>query len=222
MNGPRPTISFEDAVERLARLPDPLPPTPEALIPVPIGESTGRRRPPPPTDVARLRPAAVLVLIVPGDDGEACVILTERVVGGRYHSGEVSFPGGAAEPDDADSTATALREAHEEVALDAAEAGVRVVGTLDPFWIPVSGYHVTPVLALAARRPMLRPHEAEVARVVEAPLSAFLPTAPVEMVERTISGWSVRYGAYSVDGLHVWGATARILGQLGVIFAGAG
>jgi len=211
------SIPFETAVGRLAQLPETLPAVPQVLIPVAVGGTT--ERPPRPVEPARLRSAAVLVLLVAGMDGDARVILTERVVGGRHHSGEVSFPGGAAEPGDADSVATALREAAEEVALDAPAAGVRIVGTLDPFWIPVSGYHVTPVLAIAERRPDLTPHEAEVARVLEAPLAAFLPGAPIEIVERTIRGWSLRYGAFAVDGLHVWGATARILGQLGGLFA---
>ena len=50
-----------------------------------------------------------------------------------------------------------------------------------------------------------------------APLAAFLPDAPVEIVERTIRDWPLRYGGYRVDGLHVWGATARILGRLGAL-----
>ena len=69
------------------------------------------------------------MLLFPDDDGDARVVLTERPThDGHHHSGEVSFPGGKAEPDDADAAATALREAAEEVGLDADAAGVRVVG----------------------------------------------------------------------------------------------
>ncbi len=92
-----------------------------------------------------------------------------------------------------------------------AAAGVRVVGALERFWIPVSNYEVTPVVAVAEHRPMLVASPDEVARIVEPPVAAFLPDAPFEMVERTIGGWPIRYGAYQVDGLSVWGATARIL-----------
>jgi 8-oxo-dGTP pyrophosphatase MutT (NUDIX family) len=145
------------------------------------------------------------------------VLLTERVDRGGHHSGEVSFPGGAVEPEDRDLVGTALREAAEEVRLDPARAGLRVLGQLAPFWIPVSGFHVTPVLAIAERRPELQAAPAEVARIVEAPLDAFVPSAPIEVVERTVREWRLRYGGYRVDGLHVWGATARILGQLGAI-----
>jgi 8-oxo-dGTP pyrophosphatase MutT (NUDIX family) len=209
-------VRYADAVARLATLPEPLPPSPSELMPV---VTDGRRRPPVPLTEATTRPAAVLVLIVPGPGDEAHVILTERVVGGRYHSGEVSFPGGRAEPEDADPTATALREAAEEIALDPVAAGVHVLGRLEQVWIPVSGFRISPILAFAERRPALHPAEAEVARILEAPLSGFLPGAPIEMVERTIGDWPLRYGAYPVDGLLIWGATARILGQLGAVLA---
>ena len=63
----------------------------------------------------------------------------------------------------------------------------------------------------------MTPDPREVARIVEPPLARFLPTAPIAIVERTIDGWPLRYGAYDVDGLSVWGATARILSQLGAV-----
>jgi len=207
-------VRYVDAVGRLATLPEPLPPAPAALMPV---VRDGRRRPPVPLTEATTRPAAVLVLIVPGPSDEARVILTERVVGGRHHSGEVSFPGGRAEPEDADPAATALREAAEEIALDPVAAGVHMLGRLEQVWIPVSGFRISPMLAFAERRPSLHPAEAEVARILEAPLSGFLPGARIEIVERMIGDWPLRYGAYPVDGLLIWGATARILGQLGAV-----
>lgn len=165
------------------------------------------------------RPAGVLVLLYPDGSGVTHVILTERASRDGHHSGEVSFPGGAAEPGDDDIVATALREVNEEVALDADGAGLRVIGLLEPFWIPVSDFSVTPVVAVAMRRPALTASPAEVARIVEPPISRFLPGAPIDIVERTIRDWPLRYGAYDVDGLSVWGATARILSQLGAILA---
>jgi 8-oxo-dGTP pyrophosphatase MutT (NUDIX family) len=146
--------------------------------------------------------------------------LTERSSRDGHHSGEVSFPGGKSEPEDTDIVATALREAAEEIALDAREARLRVVGLLERFWIPVSDYAVTPVVAVATRRPRLVAAPAEVARIVEPPMALFLPDAPIAIVERTIGDWPLRYGEYSIDGLSVWGATARILSQLGAVLAG--
>jgi 8-oxo-dGTP pyrophosphatase MutT (NUDIX family) len=218
--GRRPRLAFNDVVERLTTLPAAFPPPPAVLMPVRTDGLT-RGLPTDRLPGAATRAAAVLVLIVPGDDGEARVVLTERVDRGGHHSGEVSFPGGATEATDADVAATALREAREEVALDVVAAGVRVAGLLEAFWIPVSDFRVTPVLAFAERRPVLVPSPSEVARIVEAPVAAFLPGADIEIVERTIRDWPLRYGAYSIDGLRVWGATARILGQMGAILGPA-
>ena len=213
-------MRFAEAVERLAVLPDPLPEPAAALMPVIVA---GDGNPPPripPTGQAG-RPAAVLALLYPDDRGISRVVLIERTSSGGHHSGEVSLPGGKAEPGDADAVATALREAEEEVGLDTAAVGVRVVGTLGAFWIPVSDFAVTPVVAVAERRPTLVPAPREVARIVEPPMATFLPGAPIRMVERTVAEprWQLRFGAYDVEGLTVWGATARILSQLGAILA---
>ena len=187
-------------------------------MPVVVGRPEWRPAPP---DASALpgRAAAVLALLYPDADALTRVVLIERTSGGGHHSGEVSFPGGKAEPEDRDAAATALREAAEEVALDPEAAGVRVVGVLEPFWIPVSDFAVTPVVALAERRPVLLREPAEVARIVEAPIAMFLPDAPIEIVERTVRDWPLRYGAYAIDGLSVWGATARVLSQLGAVLA---
>lgn len=179
----------------------------------------GGRPPAMPLDRMAVRPAAVLVLLFPDASGDARVVLTERVTRDGHHSGEVSFPGGRAEASDDDLAATALREAAEEVALDPVGAGVRVIGQLGRFWIPISNYEVTPIIALAERRPDLVASPDEVARIVEARIADFLPDAPFEIVERTVAGWPLRYGAYKVDGLSVWGATARVLSQLGAVLA---
>lgn len=192
---------------------------------MPVRLDTGERRRPaitsgPPDAI----PAAVLVLVVPDrtepdgrptPEADAEVILIERAPHGR-HPGEISLPGGRAE-DGEDAAATALREASEEVGLDPEAAGVRVLGGLEAFWIPVSGYRVQPVLAIAERAPELRRSPDEVAAIIHAPLAAFLPSAPIQIVETTIREMPIRYGAYPVEGHLVWGATARILGQVGAL-----
>ena len=214
-------MRFEEVVERLAVLPDPLPAPADALMPIVVGrEAWHPNRQAPPDRPGRA--AADQALLYPDDDHHALVVLIERATGGGHHSGEVSLPGGKTEPEDADMAATALREATEEVALDPVAAGVRAVGILEPFWIPVSDFAVTPVVAIAERRPVFIPSPAEVARVIEAPMAMFLPGAPFEIVEATVRGWPLRYGAYPIEGLFVWGATARILNQLGGVLAGRG
>jgi 8-oxo-dGTP pyrophosphatase MutT (NUDIX family) len=169
-------------------------------------------------------PASVLVLVAPDrmtadgrvpDSAEPEVVLIERSARG-HHSGEISLPGGRAEAGETPE-ATALREAAEEVALDPEAAAVRLVGRLETFWIPVSGYRVRPVLAIAARRPELHPSPDEVAGIIRAPLASFLPRAEIELVETTVREFPLRFGAYRIGEHRVWGATARILGQLGAL-----
>ena len=201
-------------------MPSPLPDPPAQVTPQRIGGGTSAslRR-----DDAGLaedawRPSAVLVLLFPDEAGEARVLLTARPEADIRHPGQVSFPGGATEPGDADPVATALREAREEVGLDVDAVAPEVVGTLDPVTIPVSGFRLVPVVALASGRPDLSPDPREVRAVFDAPVERFLPGAPIQTVEREIApGLRIRYGAYEFDGHHIWGATARILGQLGAV-----
>lgn len=173
--------------------------------------------------MATARPAAVLVLVAPDARGDARVVLIERTSYEGHHSGEIAFPGGAAEAGDATLAETAIREAAEEIGLVPDDVGLRVIGELEPFWIPVSNFRVTPILAVADRLAAWTPHEREVKRVIDAPLSAFLPDAPIQTVERDVREWRIRYGAYALDeigdGPAVWGATARVLGQLGAMLA---
>jgi 8-oxo-dGTP pyrophosphatase MutT (NUDIX family) len=203
---------------RLAAWPERLPPVPAALTPT-INEGGLRRPVPALTDPAAARPAAVLVLLVPDDAGAARVVLIRRATYAGPHSGEIALPGGAREPGDEDPAATAVREATEEIGLDPQAVGLQIVGRLESFWIPVSGYRVTPVVGIAAFRPRYRPDPREVVEVVEVPVEAFLPEAPIRDLERTVRGLRIRYGAYAWNGVEIWGATARILGQLGALLS---
>ncbi|MEX2183790.1 MAG: CoA pyrophosphatase [Chloroflexota bacterium] len=211
-------MRFDAVARRLAALPDVLPPAAAALMPE-IHDADGRRPPDLAEPAASARSAAVLVLLHPDAAGEAKVVLIERATYDGHHSGEVSFPGGKAEPGDLDPVATALREAAEEVGLVPDDAGLSVLGSLEPFWIPVSDFRVTPILAIAPRPPTLVARPEEVVAILQPPVERFLPDARVDVVERTIGSWSLRYGHYDVDGRSVWGATARVLSQLGAILA---
>jgi 8-oxo-dGTP pyrophosphatase MutT (NUDIX family) len=173
------------------------------------------------------RRAAVLALIVPmaaaaaGGPPDAGIVLIRRTDRGGVHAGDIALPGGRSEPEDADAAATAVREAGEEIGLDPGGCGLRVLGELETFWIPVSDYRVTPVVAVTARMPAMRPQPTEVAAIHVAPLAAFRAGAPIELVETTVRGFPLRFGAYPLDGYRVWGATARILGQLGAVLGPA-
>ena len=193
-----------------------LPDGPEALIPV-FAETAvrrGRDLPGARRTLRRgLRPS--WCSLFPDEPGEARVVLTERADRGGHHSGEVSFPGGRAEPEDADLVATALREAAEEVGLDPVAAGVRVHRDAADAVDPGVELHGDP--GRGGGRTAARPRRpaAEVAAILEAPVAAFLPGGPLVWVERRIRGWDLRYAAYPVEGLGVWGMTARVLGGLG-------
>lgn len=210
----------DDVRARIAAAPHPLPGPPAWLRPERLPDGVPFARPAPPPDA---RPAAALVLVYPGSDGEAHLVLTERVeYGSDHHSGEMSLPGGKVDPGDRDAVATAIREAQEEVGLDPVAAGVEVVGLLDALWIPPSNFLVTPIVAVAARRPVFVPDPREVAAILEVPVTAFLPGVAPVIIDPDPRGRPLRYGAYVVEGRIVWGATASILGQLGAVLGSSG
>ena len=97
---------------------------------------------------------------------EMTVLLTQRTDHLSDHPGQISFPGGRAEPEDADAVATALREAHEEIGLEAVD--VEVLGSL-PIYTTGTGFVVTPVVGLVAASAKLRADPREVAEVFEVP-----------------------------------------------------
>ncbi len=210
-------MRFAVAARRLAHLPQPLPPPPAGLQPGIAADASGDASRARPSWPAPTRESAVLVLVFPDATGEARLVLTERPATVTHHAGEVSFPGGAREATDDSPETTALREAAEEVGLDA--AGVRVVGRLEEVAIGPSGFRLTPVLALADHEPPMVPDAREVAAILTPPLASFLPGAPISQGELERDGWRLHFGAYEVEGRLVWGATARILGQLGATVA---
>jgi 8-oxo-dGTP pyrophosphatase MutT (NUDIX family) len=166
---------------------------------------------------AGFRAAAALVLIVPDDTGEAHLVLMRRTDDGGPHARQIACPGGSVEPDDHDEAAAALREAEEEVGLDAEGAGVEIVGRLERIVVTASGFVLDPFVAIAARAPVLAANPIEVGAILMPPLATFLPGAAIVEREETLRGARLRYGGYPVEGGVVWGATARILGQLGAV-----
>ncbi|MEO8246669.1 MAG: CoA pyrophosphatase [Chloroflexota bacterium] len=173
--------------------------------------------PPTPTRSAApaARPAATLLLLYPAADGSGLVVpLTVRHADLRAHAGEVSLPGGAVDPTDVDRPATALREASEEIGLDAERDGVRVAGVLDPIWIPVSNYQLLPVVATAAAAPSLVLQASEVEAIVELPLARLLAADAITEELFEVRRFRLRAATYRHADLRIWGATARSLAML--------
>ena len=154
-----------------------------------------------------LRPAAVLVGVQDCADG-ARVVLTKRASHLRNHPGQIAFPGGRQDAGDPDLIATALREAQEEIALPPDR--VQVLGTL-PMHETVTGFQVTPVLALLPDRLALRPEQGEVAEVFSVPLSHVTDPDRFQIEKRRWRGVWRHYYVVPFGPYYIWGATARIL-----------
>jgi 8-oxo-dGTP pyrophosphatase MutT (NUDIX family) len=157
-----------------------------------------------PSDDAR--DAAVLILFGDGPD----VLLQLRADGTSTHSGQVAFPGGATEPADDGPVATALREAVEETGVD--PSGVRPLAVLPGLGIPVSGFHVTPVLAYWERPSRVWAVDpAETQAVARVPIEVLTDPANRFMVTHR-SGFTGP--AFSLPGMLVWGFTAGLLNMI--------
>ena len=154
-----------------------------------------------------LIPAAVLFSIVLRDH-EPSVLLTQRNPDLKDHPGQISFPGGRVEPQDVSPAATALREAEEEVGLDPAR--VEVVGYL-PVYRTLTGFCVTPVVAIVKPPVDLRPDPGEVADVFEVPLSFLLDSANHQRCIMQFEGRQRDFYAVPYGDRYIWGATAGII-----------
>jgi 8-oxo-dGTP pyrophosphatase MutT (NUDIX family) len=209
-------MRFQEARERVRHLPVPLPP-PRLEIEAHILEQGPLPQRIREALMGPVREAASLVLLYPDATGEAHIVLMVRPDGDHAHAGQVALPGGKREEGDDFPEGTALREASEEVGLDIAAAGVAVVGCLDTVDVRVTGFLMVPVVAVAEREPRFVADPGEVAALLRVPVRHFLPEAPVVIVEEDRDGWRLRYGAYPVQGYRVWGATGRVLAQLGAV-----
>jgi 8-oxo-dGTP pyrophosphatase MutT (NUDIX family) len=151
--------------------------------------------------------AAVLVPIVAHPDG-LTVVFTRRTVHLKAHSGQVSFPGGRAEPTDPSIEFTALREAEEEIGLPPRR--VEVLAQL-PEYFTRTGFRVTPVVGLIQPPLELLPDSREVDEVFEVPLDFILDPANHQRATRELNGRSVGYYVIEHQGRTIWGATAGML-----------
>ncbi len=160
------------------------------------------------------RKAAVLMLLFP-KNGEWQLVLTERTGNDHDpHSRQISFPGGSVEPSDADLTATALRETHEEIGVN--PSVIQVIGRMTDVYIPVSNFHVQPFLAWTNHPPQYKRQETEVKQVMETPLSVLQNEANWKVkdikINETYDLKNVPY--FDVFGKAVWGATAMMISEL--------
>ena len=154
--------------------------------------------------------AAMLIPVIAHAQG-LTVLFTQRTQHLKSHSGQVSFPGGRAEPGDASAEFTALREAQEEISL--ALERVEILGRL-PEYHTRTGFRVTPVIGLIQPPLELTPDPREVESVFEVPLSFLLDPANRQRRTREFQGRSVGFYVFEYQGHMIWGATAGMLVNL--------
>ena len=153
--------------------------------------------------------SAVMLLIYP-KNGDYSLLLNKRTHEVEHHKGEISFPGGAKDPEDDTLLDTALRETHEEMGVDPSD--VRVLGDLSQV-ATNTGFVIDPYVGTIPYPYEFRVNSAEIAQVIEAPLKALLDPANRREEARLEEDVLVKSYSYAYNGHLVYGATARILDQ---------
>ena len=156
-----------------------------------------------------LMPAAVMLLLYP-KDGEFCVLLNKRSMEVEHHKGEMSFPGGARDPEDRDFEDTARRETEEEMGI--ARDDITILGRLDDN-VTRSNFLVKVFVGTIPYPYEFRPSSVEIAEVVEIPMSVLRDPATLRWDSRIEDGNRVAVKSYGYQQHLVYGATAKILDQ---------
>lgn len=179
--------------------------TVDRLVAATRAQLAGRaRRIVPPGPLVR---AAVLVPIV--DRGEAALVFAQRTDRVGQHRGQISFPGGRVDPEDADDLAAALREAHEEVGLEPSR--VEPLGLLDDTETFATQYVITPWVGLVRGPVVWQPDGEEIEKVIEVPVDALLDRGCFRVEQWERDGVQRDVYFYEYRDTTIWGATARIL-----------
>ena len=158
---------------------------------------------------ASLTPAAVMLLLYPRN-GEYCILLNKRSEEVEHHKGEISFPGGARDPEDRDFLETALRETEEEMGI--LRGDVKVLGQLDDV-VTRSGFGVNVYVGTIPYPYPFKPSAMEIAEVLEVPVRALRDPASIRVETRWQDGQTEDIYSYAYNGHLIYGATARILEQ---------
>lgn len=161
------------------------------------------------------REAGVLALLYPRRE-EWHIVFIQRPShnAADRHGGQISFPGGQRDPEDADLVATALREAYEEI--QAPVADVHVLGQLSELFIPVSNFRVYPTVGYLDYAPSFVPQPSEVAEIIEVPFGRFFEPQTRRLTDIPIAEKMVlrEVPYFDLHGRVLWGATAMMMGEL--------
>jgi 8-oxo-dGTP pyrophosphatase MutT (NUDIX family) len=200
--------NFSEFIERLEqRLAQPLPGATahEVMRATPVGKVLPKfehKLPP--------RPGSVLILLYPDQD-KIVFPLIQRPEYAGAHSGQVSLPGGKAEPGE-NTITTALREGEEEIGISAHE--VKVIGALSDFFVIPSNFLVTPVIGYVSSAPVLTPDAIEVDRILFGNVPDLIHDEAIKSKEILAAGrFAMQAPYFDVEGQVVWGATAMMLNE---------
>jgi len=157
--------------------------------------------------------SAVMILFYP-IEGEPHFCLTQRPVYNGTHSGQISFPGGKAEPHDPDLKSTALRETHEEVGVT--PNLITVLGQVTEVYIPPSNFLVTPYVGYSNQLPAFTIQQEEVVEILNVPISTLLDPSIVKSkpIKMGPGGMKITAPFYDIQDKVVWGATAVMLAEI--------
>lgn len=160
------------------------------------------------------KPGAVLILLYE-QDGVIKFPLTQRPDYLGTHGGQISFPGGKAEPGE-DAIQTALREGEEEIGID--RSAVSVVGTLSEFFVVPSNFLVTPVVGFLSGRAEFTPDPKEVVRILEGSLDQIMALEAIQTKEILAAKmYPMMAPHFEIEGQVVWGATAMMLNEFRIV-----
>jgi len=157
-----------------------------------------------------LKKAAVLIGLIDSPEHKSGlqVLLTKRSSHLKHHPSQISFPGGKLEPEDNNLIATALREAQEEIGLS--PDNVKIIGQL-PTYEMISGYLVTPIVAIIDQQPNLQQDDNEVAEIFQVPLQYFLQGSNHHCISMFKRGRDFNVHFFPYKHYNIWGVTAAML-----------
>ncbi len=161
--------------------------------------------------------SAILILLFPFQQ-QIQICLIRRPTTMKNHAGQIAFPGGKREKEDADLIQTALREAQEEIGI--VREAVEILGEMSPVYVQISDFLITPVLGWLNEKPEIRIDPSEVDEVIFISLDDLADQVNrIDKEMETISG-RILVPGYEISGCFIWGATAMILAELVDIYSG--
>jgi 8-oxo-dGTP pyrophosphatase MutT (NUDIX family) len=160
------------------------------------------------------KPGGVIILLFE-EDGEIKFPLTKRAEYNGAHSGQISLPGGKAEPGE-DSIQTAIRECEEEIGIPSTQ--IKVLGKLSDFFVMPSNFMVTPVVAVVFGTPRFVPDSFEVVRILKPGISDIVRDGAIKQKEIIAAGRYKMFAPhFEIEGEIVWGATAMMLNEFRLV-----